>query len=151
VNTLSPWYNAAEGTLYVQAQDMSDAAHATSQPRAVSINDNTGNNTIDVSRLPASAQGRARVDTAGVNQFNVLNTAWPLATQAKVALAYKQNDFAACLGGGSVSTDTLGTIPIVTRMAIGNITTGNSWVGWIQRITYYPRKLSSAELQTLTT
>jgi hypothetical protein len=151
VNTLSPWYNATEGTLYVQAQDMSDAAHATSQPRAVSINDNTTNNTIDISRVPASAQGRARVDTAGVNQFNSLTTAWPLATQAKVALAYKENDFAACLGGGSVSTDTLGTIPVVTRMAIGNITTGNGWVGWIQRITYYPRRLSNAELQAVTT
>jgi len=150
VNTLSPWYNAAEGTLYVQAQDMSDAAHATSQPRAVSINDNTTNNTIDISRVPASAQGRARVDTAGVNQFNSLTTAWPLATQAKVALAYKENDFAACLGGGSVSTDTLGTIPVVTRMAVGNITTSNSWVGWIQRITYYPTRLSNAQLQAMT-
>jgi hypothetical protein len=151
VNTLSPWYNATEGTLYVQAQDMSDAAHATSQPRAVSINDNTTSNTIDVSRIPASAQVRARVDVATVNQFNSLTTAWPLATQAKVALAYKENDFAACLGGGSVSTDPLGTIPIVTRMAIGNITTSNGWVGWIQRITYYPRRLSNAELQAITT
>jgi hypothetical protein len=150
VNTLSPWYNAAEGTLYVQAQDMSDAAHATSQPRAVSINDNTSSNTIDVSRIPASAQGRARVDVATVSQFNSLTTAWPLATQAKVALAYKENDFAACLGGGSVATDPLGTIPIVTRMAIGNITTGNSWVGWIQRITYYPTRLSNAQLQAIT-
>jgi hypothetical protein len=150
VNTLSPWYNATEGTLYVQAQDMSDAAHATSQPRAVSINDNTTSNTIDVSRIPASAQGRARVDVATVNQFNSLTTAWPLATQAKVALAYKENDFAACLGGGSVATDPLGTIPIVTRMAIGNITTGNSWVGWIQRITYYPTRLSNAQLQAIT-
>jgi hypothetical protein len=150
VNTLSPWYNATEGTLYVQAQDMSDAAHATSQPRAVSINDNTTSNTIDVSRIPASAQVRARVDVATVNQFNSLTTAWPLATQAKVALAYKENDFAACLGGGSVSTDPLGTIPIVTRMAVGNITTGNGWVGWIQRITYYPRRLSDAELQAIT-
>jgi hypothetical protein len=150
VNTLSPWYNAAEGTLYVQAQDMSDAAHATSQPRAVSINDNTSSNTIDVSRIPASAQGRARVDVATVSQFNSLTTAWPLATQAKVALAYKENDFAACLGGGSVSTDALGTIPIVTRMAIGNLTTGNSWVGWIQRITYYPTRLSNAQLQAIT-
>ena len=152
VNTLSPWYNSVEGTLYVQAQDMSDAAHNTSQPRAVSIN-NGSTSAIDISRLPASAQGRARVDDAGVNQFNSLTTAWPLATQAKVALAYKANDFAACLGGGAVFTDALGSVPTVTTLTIGNFNTagGNSWVGWIQRITYYPRRLSNAELITLTT
>ena len=151
VNPLSPWYNAVEGTLYVQAQDMSDAAHATSQPRAVSIN-NGSNSSIDISRVPASAQGRARIDDAGVNQFNSLTTAWPLATQAKVALAYKLNDAAACLGGGTVFTDNTVTIPIVSALTIGNYVTGgpNSWVGWIQRITYYPRRLSNAELQTIT-
>jgi len=152
VNTLSPWYNATEGTLFVQAQDMSDAAHGTSQPRAASINNGTTSNTIDVSRLPASAQGRARVDDAGANQFNSLNSAWPLATQAKVALAYKVNDFAACLGGGTVFTDTSGTVPAVTALSIGNVPVGggNGWVGWIQRVAYYPRRLSNAELQALT-
>ena len=151
VNPLSPWYNAVEGTLYVQAQDMSDAAHATSQPRAVSIN-NGSNSSIDISRVPASAQGRARIDDAGVNQFNSLTTAWPLATQAKVALAYKLNDAAACLGGGTVFTDNTVTIPIVSALTIGNYFTGgpNSWVGWIQRITYYPRRLSNADLQAIT-
>jgi hypothetical protein len=153
VNTLSPWYNATEGTLYVQAQDMSDAAHATSQPRAVSINNGTSSNTIDVSRIPASAQGRARIDDAGVSQFNSLTTAWPLATQAKVALAYKLNDAAACLGGGTVFTDNTVTIPTTTLLSIGAITTGgaNGWVGWIQRITYYPTRLSNAQLQAITT
>jgi hypothetical protein len=153
VNTLAPWYNATEGTLYVQAQDMSDAAHSTSQPRAVSINNGTSSNTIDVSRIPASAQGRARIDDAGVNQFNSLTTAWPLATQAKVALAYKINDSAACLGGGTVFTDSAVTIPTTTLLSIGAITTGgtNGWVGWIQRITYYPTRLSNAQLQTITT
>jgi len=151
VNPLSPWYNAVEGTLYVQAQDMSDAAHGTSQPRAVSIN-NGSNSSIDISRVPASAQGRARIDDAGVNQFNSLTTAWPLATQAKVALAYKLNDAAACLGGGTVFTDNTVTIPIVSALTIGNYFTGgpNSWVGWIQRITYYPRRLSNADLQAIT-
>jgi hypothetical protein len=151
VNTLSPWYNATEGTLYVQAQDMSDAAHATSQPRAVALTDGTSSNNIDISRLPATAQGRARVDVAGVNQFNSLNTAWPLATQAKVALAYKANDFAACLGGGTVFTDVIGTVPTITVLNIGNIAVGSFWVGWIQRVAYYPRRLSNAELQAITT
>ena len=151
VNTLSPWYNASEGTLYVQAQDMSDAAHGTSQPRAASIN-NGSNSAIDVSRVPASAQGRARIDDAGVNQFNSLTTAWPLATQAKVALAYKFNDAAACLGGGTVFTDNTVTIPIVSALTIGNYSTGgpNIWTGWIQRVAYYPRRMSNAESQSIT-
>ena len=153
VNTLAPWYNATEGTLFVQAQDMSDAAHATSQPRAVSLNDGTTSNTVDISRVPASAQGRARIEVGGVNQFNSLTTAWPLATQAKVALAYKANDYAACLGGGTVFTNTASSsIPVVTALSIGDIrtTVSNKWVGWIQRVSYYPRRLSNAEIQALT-
>lgn len=153
VNTLAPWYNATEGTLYVQAQDMSDAAHGTSQPRAASLNDTTTNNTIDISRIPASAQGRARIDVGGANQFNSLTTAWPLATQAKVALAYKANDYAACLGGGTVVTNTASSlIPTVTALSIGDIrtTVSNHWVGWIQRVAYYPRRLTNAELQAIT-
>ena len=137
----------------MQAQDMSDAAHATSEPRAASINDGTANNTINIVRIPASAQARARVVTGGTPVFNTLTTAWPLATQAKIGLAYKANDFAACLGGGAVATSASGAIPTVSALTIGNITTGgsNSWVGWIQRITYYPRRLSNADLQTITT
>ena len=153
VNTVAPWYNAAEGTLYVQAQDMSDAAHATSQPRAVSLNDTTTSNTVDISRIPASAQGRARIEVAGANQFNSLTTAWPLATQAKIALAYKANNYAACLGGGTVFTNTASSlIPTVTALSIGDIrtTVSNHWVGWIQRITYYNTRLPNAQLQALT-
>ena len=153
VNTLAPWFNAVEGTLYVQAQDMSDAAHASAQPRAASLNDGTTSNRIDISRLPASAQARAAVFSGGASQFNSLNTAWPLSTQAKIALAYKAADFAACLGGGTVASVASGTVPTVSALTIGNVTTGgsSSWVGWIQRITYYPRRLSNAELQSITT
>ena len=152
VNTLSPWYNASEGTLFAQAQDMSDAAHASAQPRAASINDGTTGNRIDISRLPAPAQSRANVFTGGASQFNSLNTAWPLSTQAKIALAYKAADFAACLGGGTVASVASGTVPTVSALTIGNVTMGGTsgWVGWIQRITYYPRRLSNADLQTIT-
>jgi hypothetical protein len=148
----SSWFNAAEGTLFTQAQDMSDATHSSAQPRVASINNGT-NSTIDISRFSTSAQGRARIDDAGVNQFNSLVTAWPLATQAKIALAYKLNDAAACLGGTTVYTDNTVTIPTVNTLTIGNYVTGstNPWTGWIQRISYYPARLPNSTLQALTT
>jgi hypothetical protein len=147
----SSWYNATEGTLLTQAQDMSDATHSSAQPRVASINNGT-NSTIDISRFSTSVQGRARIDDAGVNQFNSLTTAWPLATQAKIALAYKLNDAAACLGGTTVYTDNTATIPTVNTLTIGNYVSGSSnpWTGWIQRIVYYPTRLSNAQLQALT-
>jgi hypothetical protein len=147
----SSWYNAVEGTLFTQAQDMSDATHSSAQPRVASINNGT-NSTIDISRFSTSAQGRARIDDAGVTQFNSLVTAWPLATQAKIALAYKLNDAAACLGGTTVYTDNTVTIPTVNTLTIGNYVTGSSnpWTGWIQRISYYPVRLPNSTLQALT-
>jgi hypothetical protein len=145
------WFNSIEGTLYCQSQDMSDATHSSAQPRVASINNGT-NSTIDISRFSTSVQGRARIDDAGVNQFNSLTTAWPLATQAKIALAYKLNDAAACLGGTTVYTDNTATIPTVNTLTIGNYVSGSSnpWTGWIQRIVYYPTRLSNAQLQALT-
>jgi hypothetical protein len=45
-----------------------------------------------------------------------------------------------------------GTIPTVTRLKIGSRADGVLlWNGYIRRITYYPRRLSNAELVSLTT
>lgn len=133
------WYNPLEGTFVVQGLNSDTTSN---QARIVCCNDNTANNYIDVSRLGNTAQSRTAVNVGGVNQFNSLVTAWPVNTSAKVATTYKVNNFAACLGGGTVVTDTSGTIPTVDRMFIGMFFAGaNFWNGWVTSLTYYGSNL----------
>ena len=73
---------------------------------------------------------------------------------SKVATTYSNNDFAAVLDGGAVSSDTGGSVPAATNIVLGNyLGTGSSFQmsGHIKSIQYYPRRLSNAQLQELTT
>ena len=73
------------------------------------------------------------------------------ASVRKIAFAYRTNDFAASANGGAATTDTSGTLPTNDRMTIGaqNINS-NTFTGYMQRITYYPTRLTDAQLQALT-
>jgi hypothetical protein len=74
-------------------------------------------------------------------------------TVAKFAGAYATNDLAACLNAGTVGTDSTATIPSgLTRFDLGSDHAGANRVkaGYLRRITYYPRRLSNAELQAIT-
>ena len=71
----------------------------------------------------------------------------------KIAGAYKQNDFAASLDGGSVTTDTSGVVQTgITDLHIGGIKNATQFYlnGHIKSIKYYPRRLTNAQLQDLT-
>lgn len=71
----------------------------------------------------------------------------------KIAGAYKLNDFAASLDGASVNTDTSGSVPTgITDLHIGGIKDSSSSYlnGHIKSIKYFPKRLSNAKLQELT-
>jgi hypothetical protein len=70
----------------------------------------------------------------------------------KIAYAYRTNDFAGCANGGTVLTDTSGTLPSPDRIGIGcqNANGGNSLTGYMRAFTYYPSRLTNAQLQALT-
>jgi hypothetical protein len=74
----------------------------------------------------------------------------PLTVGNKVAAAMEENDSAAVLNGGTVDTDTATGTPITaTHFHLGNY--GTEWLnGHIKSIKYYPRRLTNAQLQDLT-
>jgi len=148
VNTLSPWYNASAGTVYVEYVRPSPAA----QMFAAEISDNTFNEFIGIYTDTAPNIVAQVRDNAGSQAFfNLVSGVGTANVIYKQALAMALNDFAACSGGGTVGTDTVGTLPTVTRLNIGNFNGSSQFAnGWIRRITYYPRRLSNAELQAIT-
>lgn len=145
------FYNQTEGTIVVRGSALNSANGLSSQPSIVSSSDGTGNNFIEVSRIATTAQVRSRVTTAGSNVFNSINSSWPANVMRTVATSYKLNDFGACLGGGTVFTDSSGGIPACDRLTLGSTIPGSGiWNGYIQTVDYYPRKMGARELLELT-
>jgi len=146
VNTLSPWYNASAGTLFSE----SVLARQNAMPNVQTANiRNAGiTNEIRLFYRSSGGTGQAVID-ATIAQADLSATGVITANATlKMALAYSANDFAASGNGGAVVTDTSGTVPSgLTEMSLG----ANGLNGYLRRITYYPRRLSNADLQTITT
>ena len=150
VNTLSPWYNAAEGTLYVEGSTL---ALASSDRIIAAFSDNTSSNTFELYKQSNSATARLYMATSGVLQADLIfASVFNAGTNAKLAAAYKVNDVAMTANAAAVQTDVTATVPVVTTLGIGTRSTPGAlvWGGHIRRITYYPRRLSNAELQAIT-
>lgn len=146
VNTLSPWFNATEGTLFVEA---SPQASNVAGFNLAELNDATASNRIGLFKLSTTGNASLAVLVSGVTQASTNSGAWT--ATGKLAGAYKLDDFASSLNGSVPATDTSGTIPTVTQLTLGRRGDGaNILNGYLRRITYYPRKLSSAELQAIT-
>ena len=110
-----------------------------------------GDNRIEV-RFSGSLNTNARsaIVSNGAVQASLQITG--LNEQRKIAFAFTSNDFALSANGSAVLSDTSGTLPTATKMDIGEATYNNSHLnGHIKSIKYYPRRLSNAQLQELTT
>ena len=146
VNTLSPWYNATEGTLYAEW-----VARLGVDQQAFGLVD-VGDG-VRVRKRSTDQYGLVVRDPT--NRDLALNAS-PAITEGqiiKVAGAYAINDLA--LSGGGQSPATGSTYSVVTATSAfigGNVSAGATYVnGHIRRICYYPRRLSNADLQTITT
>ena len=154
----SSWYNQSEGTIV--AQFVATTTGVTS----------TGGNDFpflyDIDSAAVTNSGHALVLSNGFGPGLRTSTTILGVTQAelgfaltlgnasvrKIAYAYKTNNFAASANGGAVSTDTSGNVPTTPdRMAIGtqNVSS-NVFTGYMQKLTFYPSRLTNAQLQALT-
>lgn len=146
VNTLSPWYNATQGTLYAHiaySNLTSPFFHG-----YVGLDDSTTSNRMVIRR-----DGASNFNNFTVSSGFGTNFAGAIATSGnyKLALAYANNDYQAVENSVLSTAGTSGVVPVVTRMTIGFSVANSPLGGWIRRITYYPRRLANADLQTITT
>jgi hypothetical protein len=148
VNTLSPWFNSAGGTLYAE---FSIPATTASRSQAT-FGDGTSNERMIISNNTSLAGTAWRIVDGGVDQADINNaSSFSNNATVKVAGAYAVNNFATSQGGGTVGTDVSGTLPTVTALYLGSNGGTQYANSHLRRITYYPRRLSNAELQTITT
>ena len=69
----------------------------------------------------------------------------------KVGASWDTNDFAGCVDGGTVVTDTSGTLPAVNKLTVGNYNAAAAWLdGHVKRVAVYSEALSDTNLQAIT-
>jgi len=142
----SDFYNQSEGT-FVMDLDYLGATVAT--PVLFSA----GTSFNDAVYISLSGSNLLlSVRSGGASYFGGASFALP-SSQFRFAIALKDDDMAFVIDGGTISTDTSGTIPTPTNLSL----TGASWAAGnyinthIKSLTYYPRRLTNAKLQSLTT
>lgn len=139
----SDWYNASEGTFLSSFNKVQNAYNY-----PFSVGDGTNNKFIQIA---SNAGGLtiipAITDTTAQTSFSFT----PVVGRNTAAIAYKENDIAACCNGNAVQTDILATIPTVNRMAIGkNVYFSIYLNSTVEEIYYFPQRLTNSEVQAIT-
>lgn len=145
----SSWFNQAEGTLYANGQQQYSAARFIFYQ---TISDGTSNNMF---RQGTASGGSTTYPLLTYNNGNTVyssNRSMNIGEEIKVVGGYKVNSYCGAVNGTVLPEVTTGTHPYMNRVYFGANYSGTYPIcGTIKRIMYYPKRLSNAELQALST
>lgn len=150
VNTLSPWYNQSEGTVFAE---FTPGQRVSGNRYIAAIDNGTLNNRIHIFDAGISGTAGSRLVTGGVNQNpGDISSAYLTGVTKKVAMAWAQGGSTISSVGGVLSTSSpVSAVPTVTTLRLGVDQVNAAHMnGHLRKFHYYPRRLTDAELQTLT-
>lgn len=145
----STWYNPSEGTFIVWA----DGPNAIQFQRLLlNVYKAGGSNASAIYLYQQNSAQLSVWDSGGTQVVSIDAGTVEDGAAHKIAAAIKTNDFAASVDGGTVVTDTSGTLATdQIAMAIGMSGNNLSQLnGHIRAIAYYNTRLPNTQLQTLT-
>jgi hypothetical protein len=144
INTLSPWYNATEGTVYAQVQLI--ALSATQNQNTALLSDGTNTNRI------GSYRASTGVTTAIVFGSTITGGSWSTTAVKKLAVGSKSGDSVLVDNGVVAGTSSGTSVQTVTNFRLGSNAAADDLFlnGYLQRVIYYPKRLTNSELQALT-
>ena len=138
-------YNQSEGTLFAEYKRFG------SGNAWIAYLGESSNTYISLGNGNSGTAVRVQVNENGTPQATLDTAIVSTGTVYKQVGAFKANDFSATENGNAVHTDTSGTLPDgITFLDIGE-QYGFYLNGHIKSIKYYPRRLTNAQLQELTT
>jgi len=104
---------------------------------------------VEASKVVGSGAVNNEIYVSGATVFGYYPTY--VSSGMRIVMAYKLNDSAGSANGAVGTTDTSCTIPVVSRIDIGSVrSVGNYLNGYIRKLSYYPLRLTNAQLQALT-
>ena len=146
---ISDLIGQTEGTMFLEIN--SGYLESYTQ-RVFTLSDGTSNNLLGF-QLTGSNQLTYYVISGGALQALITKNspAITLGQNAKIAAAYKANDFVLYVNGVLIGTDTSGSVPTTSSVTFANIGGTQPYVGKINAVSLYKTRLTNAELATLTT
>jgi hypothetical protein len=136
-----------EGTIYAEV----DIRNFVTFSRIISLSNGTSSNTINLQLFLDGAVKNLRVGLTflGSGQVDII-AAMPNPVN-KIAVGYKENEFAVYLNGTSVGTDPTCNVPSMNKIDLGNFNGANIISDRIRVPALYTTRLTNAELAALTT
>ncbi len=144
----SDWFNASQGAFIYQIIKNGSAIID------ISATDGTTSNTLGFESA-ANNDTEGFIKTAGVTQANPYSAAGSLTLNAvnKIGLLYANNYVYGAKNGVALTTanpDTSATIPTVDQLQIGKLGTNNRQGFYLQKLLYYPQRITNSELLAFT-
>lgn len=144
----SSWYRQAEGTVFIENNYNFGSAANSGSRIALQLDNGSSNDRFVLSN---GGQANSLVAQVGSVLQAYYDGAPHTANFVKTAFGYATNNMAVSNSGSIPATDTSCLVPIVNTMRIGMFSNGALQLnGTIKKITYYPQRLSNAELVEMT-
>jgi hypothetical protein len=141
--------NSTEGVLYAEISALANDLSF----RLITLSDGTTNNRISFGYRSTSNAIYCEIRNANVTQAFLLGTLEDIKNLSKVAIKYKENDFALWINGIEAATDNSGITPLnLSRLNFDSgQQNGSFFYGNVKDVKLYNTALTDAELQALTT
>jgi hypothetical protein len=146
-NNATPVINSTEGTLYAEISALANDGTI----RYLSLSDGTSNNRVTILYYSSSNNIRMIVSSNGTNYVDKNYGVSSVLDFHKIAIKYKENDFALWVDGIEAKTDHSGNTPIGLDNLSFSIGGGNNFFGNTKGLKYYPKALADVQLEDLTT
>ena len=141
-------FNSGEGVLYAEIA----ALHDDLTFRVIGLSDDTNSNIVKFGYRTHSNAIYFEVRDGNVSQAFQIAYVSDITQFHKVAIKFKENDFAMWIDGSEAKTDSLGTMPSgLTMINFDGGNRGANFLGKCKALLYFNRALTDAELADLTT
>ena len=137
-------FNSAEGTVVCELQHFT--TESVGAAAGFALDDGSSSNRL----YYYQNKGQWIGSVSGTTTLNIDAADTSENTATKVAVTYKKDDFVLYRNGSLQGTDTSSEVPAVTTFFVGNSSSNTELFGHIKSIQYYPRRLTNAQLQALT-
>jgi hypothetical protein len=138
--------NSTEGVLYAEISTLADE----NSNRYFSINDGSANNRIRFGYTTQSNSVRLLVVASSI-QVDITKQLSNTSVFNKIAIKYKQNDFALWVNGVEIATDTSGNTPSgLSQLDFDNSAGGDIFYGNVRSVAVFKEALTDEELAKIT-
>ncbi len=136
----SSWYNQTQGTFVVGFTP--DGGLTSNSTRVLTVSQSgAAARVVDISFLGTNWVTFNGTATTTIGAASVTTT------PQRIAVAYASANYGYVLNGGTVATNSSALVNAPTLMSIGSVISTNQLNGHIQTISFYPQRLTNAEIR----